>query len=126
VRKYTALFFLTVLLLAQTPVQQLLRTPVLAVHFLEHRAENMQFSFAEYLSQHYLSNHPKDKDYDRDMQLPFRHKEVVLINSTVVVPALLVADFTPPVYQETPFCQFYVAPLTSITPSGIWQPPRFC
>jgi hypothetical protein len=126
VRKYAALFFLTVLLLAQTPIQQLLKTPVLAVHFQEHRAENMSLSFTAYLLLHYRSDHPEDKDHNRDMQLPFRHKEVMLINSTVVVPGLLVTDFTLPLYQQKPFYPFYVASLTSIKPPGIWQPPRFC
>jgi hypothetical protein len=126
VRKVSAIFFLSVMLLSQTPLQQVLRLPVLAIHYTEHKAENNHISFAAFMVLHYFSGHTKDKDYDRDMQLPFRSKEVVLINSTVVVPELVVADFTPPAYQEKPFCPFYSASLRSFPLPDIWQPPRFC
>jgi hypothetical protein len=114
------------MLLSQTPLQQVLRLPVLAIHYTEHKAENNYISFAAFIVLHYFSGHAKDRDHDRDMQLPFRSKEVVLINNTVVVPELVVADFTPPVYQGKPFYPFYVISLMSFPPPGVWQPPKIC
>ena len=61
-RKIAAIFFLTVLVLVQTPVQQFLKLPVLIAHFNEHRAENAGISFLEYIQLHYFSGNPKDDD----------------------------------------------------------------
>ncbi len=126
VRKTAAIFFLTLLLLAQTPLQQVLRLPVFIEHFKEHRAEDPKLSLAAFIVLHYFSGNPKDDDYDRDMQLPFRAQDLVLISSTVVLPAQVEPDFTQPVFEP------FVYPLLSEEaalprhPFDIFQPPRSC
>ena len=42
------------------------------MHFAEHKQENSQITFVEFLAMHYLHGSPRDKDYDKDMQLPFK------------------------------------------------------
>jgi hypothetical protein len=117
--------FLTVILLAQTPLQQLLRLPVLVQHFQEHRTETPGISLSSFLILHYFSGHPKDADYDRDMQLPFRAQDVVLISSTVV-PEPVEIDFAPPVGEPKPYPLLHVKALLPIYPFDIFQPPRTC
>lgn len=51
---------------------ELLKTPYIAIHFLEHRALNNKISFADFISMHYLGKDIRDNDADRDMKLPFK------------------------------------------------------
>jgi hypothetical protein len=126
VRKIAAIFFLTVLVLVQTPVQQFLKLPVLIAHFGEHRAENSGISFLEYIQLHYFSGNPKDDDYQRDMQLPFRETAVILLQSAVEIPEQLSVQLEAPVYQ-TPVFPVQKTPMVhSGHRLAIWQPPRAC
>lgn len=125
-RNVSAIFFLTVILLSQTPLQQVLKLPVLVEHYKEHQVGNTHISFAAFIVLHYFSGNPKDSDYDRDLQLPFRSNAVILMGSTVILPGLINADFAPPVYQEKSYSLFHLTQLSSSHTSGIWQPPKVC
>jgi hypothetical protein len=126
VRKPAAIFFLTLLLLAQTPLQQLLRLPVFIEHFSEHRAESPGLSLSFFIVLHYFSGNPKDDDYDRDMQLPFRAHDVVMISGTIVLPAQVEPSLSTPIFERR------VYPLMSERGPlprhrfDIFQPPRHC
>lgn len=112
------------LLLAQTPLQQVLRLPILLEHYREHRADNKHLGLSAFIFLHYIGGHPKDADHDRDGQLPFLDKSEVLMSSTVVVPAQVVADFAPPVYEEHPYVPLCLTHLLPRHASDIFQPPR--
>jgi hypothetical protein len=104
----------------------MLKLPVLVQHFKEHRAENSNITFTEFIVLHYFSGNPKDKDYNRDQQLPFRTNDVVLLTSTVVVPGQVVFDFAPPPHNEVMYSLFYIKQLTPKHSFGVWQPPKAC
>jgi hypothetical protein len=71
VRRAVAAFFLTILLLAQSPLQQLLKLPVLVEHYGEHRIRSYgEISFFEFINHHYFTTHPDDGDTDRDQNFP--------------------------------------------------------
>lgn len=124
VRKMSAIFFIVVLLLAQTPLQQLLKVPVLIEHYKEHKANNGDISFLDYIRLHYFSGNHKDADYDRDMQLPFRAKDVDLVSSIVLVPEDYKVDLLPPMYREISYPLLNITRLSPSHTYGIWQPPR--
>ena len=71
-RKLVAILFLSIIVSSSTELHQLLKIPILVEHFIEHRQEDYKISFIDFLKIHYHSNPVKDKDYDRDMQLPFK------------------------------------------------------
>ena len=119
-----AIFFLTIVLLAQTPLQQLLRLPVFIAHLKEHRAEDPSISFSAFIVLHYFSGNPKDADYDRDMQLPFRAQDVVLISSTVVLPGQVEMVFVSPAYKQRTYPLFHVTETLPNHSFDIFQPPR--
>jgi hypothetical protein len=104
----------------------MLKLPVLVEHFKEHRSGNSNITFTEFIVLHYFSGNPKDKDYDRDQQLPFRTNDVVLLTNTVVVPNQVAFDFTPPPHNDVTYPLFYIKPLTAKHSCGIWQPPKSC
>ena len=113
------------MLLSQTPLQQVLRLPVFIEHFQEHRALNSHISLSAFVVLHYFSGNQKDADYDRDMQLPFRASDVVLISSTVVVPALVEPDFTLPISKEEQYPLLLAKDILPTTPFPVFQPPRY-
>lgn len=58
--------------LAQSPLNQLLKFPILINHYLEHRQQNANLSFVDFIKAHYSDKVVHDNDSDRDMQLPFK------------------------------------------------------
>lgn len=82
-------FLLGIYLAASTPVGELLKFPVLIEHFREHCREKTDTSVIGFIVLHYFSGSPRDADYERDMQLPFKTLEVM--------PLALSATHFPPV-----------------------------
>ncbi|HEY0356761.1 MAG TPA: hypothetical protein VGC29_11180, partial [Flavisolibacter sp.] len=99
-RKISAIFFLTVILVSQTPLQQVLRIPLLISHFQEHNSIQKNISFIDFFRIHYLSGHPADDDFDRDEQLPFRSADIVIITGAVVIPLQSEPGIINTIYQE--------------------------
>jgi hypothetical protein len=71
-KKTIAIFFFTVYLFSSTEAHQLMKLPIVFEHFQEHKKEDKSITMLQFLDIHYLHGSPKDKDYDRDMQLPFK------------------------------------------------------
>lgn len=115
------------MLLAQSPLQQLLKLPVLLEHFTEHQIRSYgETSFFEFINHHYFTTHPDDGDAERDQQLPFRSGEVIMMSSTVMVPEQILPDFEPPVFEEKTYRLFTVSGPSSQFACDIWQPPKSC
>jgi hypothetical protein len=127
-KKTTAIFFFAVYLLSTTEAHQLLKLPVVFQHFAEHKLENKDISFLQFLDMHYMHGSPKDKDYDRDMQLPFKTaNECVFSVSVAFVPLMQQIYIAKPV--EVIKRKDYVIRDQFIHSSylaNIWQPPKSC
>ncbi len=122
---------LIAIVFAATPLQQLVKLPVLVQHLAEHRQQDPTLTVAEFLMEHYLfedNDEKNDTDYSRDMQLPF--KSMALL----VSPALLcAAPLNPVQVTVAPEAVFIKknAPLNENPNSAqylstIWQPPKNC
>lgn len=114
-------------LLSSTEAHQLLKLPVIFQHFAEHKIENPHISFLQFLDMHYMHGSPKDKDYDRDMQLPFKATG----DCTAITPAFV--PLTAQVLIAAPLRitvrKNYIIKhqcLYSAYLSAIWQPPKSC
>lgn len=123
-RRFIAISFLSLLLLTNTELCQLLKFPVLIEHYQEHKAMYKGISFFDFLSMHYFNENPKDADYHRDMQLPFKAVENHT-NVSVFIPSVqsfeldkifnsIKQSFVP---QNKDF--YYSSYL-----NNIWQPPK--
>jgi hypothetical protein len=125
VKRFSAILLLSVTLLSQTELHQLLKLPVLVQHFIEHRAENKDISVTGFIILHYFSGNTKDKDYERDMQLPFKTTDCTASVAFAIIPPQPVSILQPVVVINTWYpainnnCNHY-----SRT-SDIWQPPKF-
>ena len=126
VRKISAIFFLTVVLVSQTPLQQVLRIPLLISHFQEHNSIQNNISFIEFIRIHYLSGHPVDDDFDRDEQLPFRSADIVVLTGAVVIPPLAEPGIINTFYRESHYQVMDQNSAAFLHSADIWQPPRTC
>jgi hypothetical protein len=124
VKKGAAIIFLLLMVLTQTPAQQLLKLPVLLEHFREHKKEDPHVSFAAFIKLHYFSGNPRDADYDRDQQLPFRECDVLLTGTAIDLPQPSIA-LDPLQYVVHPsWPLFDVNFYSSMHRFDVWQPPK--
>jgi len=125
-KKIVAISLLSLYLFSTTELSQLLKTPVLIQHFVEHREENKHLTLWQFLYLHYATSHGEDADHHKDMQLPFKtHHNCIAAFQNVVIPASNtihnpVVDLKKRLLH--PDDQF----ISSSSLSNIWQPPRFC
>ncbi len=120
--------FLTIYVLSTSVAAQLIKLPVVFKHFSEHQMEDKGISALRFLAIHYLHGSPKDKDYERDMELPFKAPSVCV--------ASVMADFVPLAIQlliqkpiemsKTAFSGYSDQFILSSEVDSIWQPPKSC
>jgi hypothetical protein len=126
-RKPVIFSFLFIYLCAATCLGELLKAPVLLLHFIEHRADNESISFGTFMYQHYQDDDGNDQDNDRDSQLPFKSHDSHNSGSYAGFPIVLTKlRFTPFLQTSATAGTTYKEP--NIPPaylSRIWQPPKF-
>ncbi len=124
-KRFSAILLLSVTLFTQTELHQLLKLPVLVQHFIEHRAENKNISIADFIILHYFNGNPKDKDYERDMQLPFKTTDFTALVTFAIIPSQPVSVLQPVVFIDNLFPAIDNNCNNCSQPSDIWQPPKF-
>lgn len=82
-KKLIAILFLSTYLFSATEFNQLLKLPLLIEHFIEHKEENKQITFWEFLCLHYQTTNVKDADYEKDMKLPFKSQNGLFSSITI-------------------------------------------
>jgi hypothetical protein len=106
--------------------QQLMKLPVVFQHFSEHQKEDKDITIFRFLAIHYLHGSPKDKDYDRDMQLPFKTSGDCISSIAIAFVSMIVPfNLTKP--AEIIQKKNYILRDQFIIPSylaSIWQPPK--
>ena len=107
----------------------MLKLPLLAEHFSEHKSLNKGTTFWDFLVMHYTNNDIEYADHDEDMRLPFKSHEgsvhsIVLsfihnpFSQATIKPSVVVnlKEYKP---KEDIF-------FNSTYHSNIWQPPKYC
>lgn len=124
-KRFLTIFCFSVIVTAGTQLHQLLKLPVFIQHFHEHQKEDKNISLLRFVIIHYFSGNPKDDDYNRDMQLPFKTTECSSLITVAVVLQSSVAAERPEFFVANS----YPALKNNIIPSShfsdIWQPPKF-
>lgn len=127
-KKFLAIFFLSIYLLSTTEAGELFKLPVIFEHYQEHKHLNKDLTILEFLDIHYMHGSPHDDDYDRDMQLPFKapiHSTVVITNFVTPTPIYVVV---PKVFfiEKKQHLIYNTSGYSFNFHSSIWQPPRAC
>ncbi|MGN6476108.1 MAG: hypothetical protein ACTHKV_02695 [Flavipsychrobacter sp.] len=124
--RFIAILMLGTVLMIQTPVHQFLKLGTLVEHYYEHKNLNSEISFWGFLEMHYAHDDVKHADYDRDMQLPFKHCSHLGLLFTYFEHTTVYN------WKQSTYFPDIVKPLSAYsTPfhtaealSNIWQPPR--
>lgn len=126
-KKAIAILFLSIYLLSTTELSQLLKLPALIEHFAEHKKENSQITLWSFLNIHYAHGIVHDKDYDKDMKLPFKEQINTVAFAPVYFPSAL-SDLTVPLFTLFNKKQFFPKDIQIISSylDSIWQPPKSC
>ncbi len=127
-KKLIAILFLSIYLISTTELHQLAKLPLLIEHFAEHKQQNNQLSFLEFLNIHYSGETKTDADHEKDMQLPFKSHDgcitnFIAANIPPTLSNLVLKDFPENINSFSPLEDCI---LSSNYLSNIWQPPKNC
>lgn len=128
-RRVVAILFLTVVLFTATPMQQLLKLPVLVQHYYEHKNDDTALTLLSFLELHYLSSHDdNDGDNNRDQQLPFKTTDINVAASFLnALPGNNTAlTISPNITTKQGLTLADETIVSSQYLSAIWQPPKTC
>lgn len=125
--KGTIVILLTSLyLLGATEAYQLLKVPYLFEHYKTHQQFDKGLSFSKFIDMHYFQNQTYDKDYQQDMQLPFKssNRTISLLNFvTLFTPKQQIAT-TIFFASNKAYLLFDDEKHASLNHGNIFQPPR--
>ncbi|MFC6267918.1 hypothetical protein [Frigoriflavimonas asaccharolytica] len=107
-------------------LRQLVKLPNLIEHYIQHKNANVNLSAYDFFKMHYLDEQKKDKDYNQDMQLPFKKHDFSSISIALNIPpekqyyqiqlhSIYVDDSSNFPYSE----KFYPSIFQTI-----WEPPK--
>lgn len=124
-KRFSAILLLSVTLFAQTELHQLFNLRILFQHFAEHKQEKEDISIIDFIVLHYFSGGVKDKDYEKDMQLPFKAVDCAYAASVALIPAQVTAVTEPVVFTTLTYSALKNNNIPSSHSADIWQPPKF-
>ena len=120
-----SIFLLALYLFAATEAYQLLKLPLLVIHFIQHCQEDPSMTLSAFLAMHYADETIYDDDWQDDMQLPFKtcqHGELSMMatlrTESLVLPIPVMNTDGGTFTQHLPS----LYSITKIT--KIFQPPR--
>ncbi|TKB97772.1 hypothetical protein [Pedobacter cryophilus] len=125
-KKLTAILFLIIYLVSTTEVSQFLKLNVFFEHFSEHKSQDKDISLIAFFDMHYLNGNPRDKDYDRDMQLPFKtSSDNISIINNHFVPLTPTFSIKNPIeiLKKKNYIRLNQSSISTYL-SNIWQPPK--
>lgn len=121
----TAKVLLMIILLAGTPLGELVKLPMLFVHMVNHMNEDPAMTLADFFDMHYSRGLIVDEDYHQDMSLPFK---AIQSNLSFVWGEVSVLQFPNNQHSEGYSARKSIGKKTAAMPSSylssIWQPPR--
>ncbi len=83
-KNQAAILLLAVHLMAYTNLEQILKFPKLVDHFLQHRSQNNNLGFIDFLEMHYCTDSDAKAD-DDDMKLPFKVMDFHIASHVLIV-----------------------------------------
>ncbi len=107
-------------------LQEFLKLNAFISHFKEHRLQNNQLTFSDFLFRHYSIPDDHDGDSEKDEKLPFKkphdcflaHIQIVLHQNTSIKLKLIEEELSEPLL-------YFEENLPQGSLSNIWQPPKF-
>jgi len=103
-----------------------LKIPLLAEHFMEHKNLNQGTTIWDFLIMHYTNNDIIYADHDKDMQLPFKSHDGSIHNIilTFIHNPVIQTLTRPVVIDLNEYNLLENISFNSTYLSNIWQPPK--
>lgn len=126
-KKWFSIVMFLIYLFSMTEMHQLLKAPLLVEHYLEHKKENKGITIISFLELHYLNGNVFDKDYEKDMKLPFKSAQETCYSQVLMIPS---TPFEIPSARLFPLETYSKGMIQSSQVfisnyfSSIWQPPK--
>lgn len=123
--RFIAILFLSLQLMTNTELCQLVKLPVLVSHYQEHKTLNKDISLFGFLTLHYFNGGPHD---NTDMELPFKTSSAALLfhsSPSAPVPSITAIPSAPAQEVQVNFNEYYSAFIPSVCNNDIFQPPQF-
>lgn len=128
IQKIFAGVLMLVWCLTATSSRELLKLPMLAIHYYDHVSEGQKKDILSFLVQHYWVENGSDEDAGEDSTLPFIMSDDILSFSFLSIAPLLpgINDqmIILPLAASFPFCND--DDISTRSPEAVWQPPRNC
>ena len=122
-RKIAAIAFLFIYLSVNTELHQVFRLPVFFEHYFEHKKNNENITFLNFIALHYSGNAVQHDNHDNELPFKSNHCDELLISI-----ALPPDNFFESVVNEFPDVATSIVASSPFVPSSvlfsIWQPPR--
>ncbi|HEX5170224.1 MAG TPA: hypothetical protein VFW11_13695 [Cyclobacteriaceae bacterium] len=123
-RQTKAIVLLSLYLLVNTELHQILSLPVLFEHFHEHQQKTKGISILSFLRMHY-SGEKKGSDDGHHQQLPFKGKHCEEVATSMFLPADNLSSSIDSAIIPPKKTTVYKSPFNSSAfHFTIWQPPR--
>lgn len=125
-KKLIAIVLVSAYLISTTELYQVLKLPLLAQHFNEHKSLNTGTTFWDFLVMHYTNNDIKYADHDQDMRLPFKSSEgsVNTISLSFIHYSVFQELNKPIIIDLREYNILENIRFNSTYLSNIWQPPK--
>lgn len=123
-----AILFTITYLFTVTQLSELLKLPVMAEHFVEHKRENPKITLWEFMCIHYAHGEVNDDDFDKDMKLPFKSHSFCSCSSITFCQPVINYDLSkknlsPTSLKSKANFGYHFSFSTNFL-SSIWQPPK--
>jgi hypothetical protein len=127
-KRITASLLIGIYFLSGTVTSELLKLPVLADHYYDHKDEQSGTNLLSFIIDHYSKEDGTDKDAAEDCKLPFKSPESFIgFTAVYMPPPFTFHQIEKPVAVNTTI--FFIqddAFISSQYLAAIWQPPRHC
>ncbi len=124
-QKAALIFFTALFLISNTEFHELLKAPLLVMHYLEHKAETPGLTPAQFLTLHYNQQNHTDSDSYDDTKLPFKTHEHIPATHIKLFISYYTLEI--PVFNHTLKNNIPVYRAQFISQNllcNIWQPPK--
>lgn len=124
-KKYITILFLAAYLSSSTQLIEVLKLPLLIEHYFEHKAENQNITFIQFIKLHYSENQHYEQHH-KEKQLPFKaisqaNFNAIAIHKTNFIETVSSNRISNPILKHT---VHYSSKYISYYKATIWQPPR--
>lgn len=121
-----ARFLIIVCLFTFTPFKEVIKAPLLLIHYIEHLQEKSEMSLVDFFDMHYMKGIVLDDDFEKDMQLPFKvvdfaHLPIFVFSESKFFP---VSKQVQPCYLKSKLPNTYDFILSDANLRGIFHPPK--